>query len=149
MQLDVLKVFNRLSKKGGRGAKSRIVNDALRKLFNEQGSTLMFKIILTNHCIINMICVTDLAAPLLRECVPGRDDFFIRRKIMVRIAHSVKPSKTVDEQLNIIKCRGLVVVDDNEAKEILKSISYYRLTAYALSLLANFKRFSGNLRMFS
>lgn len=36
LQADVLKVLNRLAKKGGRGAKSRIVNDALRKVFEEK-----------------------------------------------------------------------------------------------------------------
>lgn len=37
LQKDVLRVLNGLSRKGGRGAKSRIVNDALRKLFQEKG----------------------------------------------------------------------------------------------------------------
>jgi hypothetical protein len=37
LQPDLAKILDSLGKKGGRGAKSRIVNDALRKLFNEKG----------------------------------------------------------------------------------------------------------------
>lgn len=37
LQKDVAKVLDRLGKKGGRGAKSRIANDALRNLFIEKG----------------------------------------------------------------------------------------------------------------
>lgn len=34
---DVLAVLDRLSEQGGRGTKTRIVNDAVKKLFQEQG----------------------------------------------------------------------------------------------------------------
>lgn len=34
---DIAKTLNMLSKKGGRGTKTRIINEALRKLFNEKG----------------------------------------------------------------------------------------------------------------
>jgi hypothetical protein len=37
LQPDLAKILDSLGKKGGRGAKSRLVNDALRKLFNEKG----------------------------------------------------------------------------------------------------------------
>ncbi|MGO4268238.1 hypothetical protein AB4Z22_00075 [Paenibacillus sp. TAF58] len=37
MQPDLAGILDKLGKKGGRGAKSRIVNDALRKLFTEKG----------------------------------------------------------------------------------------------------------------
>lgn len=37
LQPDIAKILDSLGKKGGRGAKSRIVNDALRKLFQEKG----------------------------------------------------------------------------------------------------------------
>lgn len=36
LQQDVLDILNQLAKQGGRGAKSRIVNDALRKWFAEK-----------------------------------------------------------------------------------------------------------------
>lgn len=55
----------------------------------------------------------------------------------MRIPHSVKPAKTVGEQLDIFKYRGLVVEDDVSAQEILNRISYYRFTAYTLSLKTN------------
>jgi hypothetical protein len=37
LQPDLAQILSRLGKKGGRGAKSRIVNDALQKLFSEKG----------------------------------------------------------------------------------------------------------------
>jgi abortive infection bacteriophage resistance protein len=52
----------------------------------------------------------------------------------MRIPHSVKPTKTVDEQLDIFKSRGLIVEDEVSTKEILNRVSYYRFTAYTLSL---------------
>lgn len=36
LQKDILQVLDRLAKKGGKGAKSKIVNEALRKLFIEK-----------------------------------------------------------------------------------------------------------------
>ncbi|BBI36676.1 Abi family protein [Cohnella abietis] len=53
---------------------------------------------------------------------------------MIRISHSFKPSKTIDEQLDIFKSRGLIIEDELWAKGILKRVSYYRFTAYTLSL---------------
>lgn len=44
----------------------------------------------------------------------------------------LKPATTFDEQLEKIKKRGCVVGDDEWAKDILKQINYYRLTAYFL-----------------
>jgi hypothetical protein len=37
LQKDIAQILDQLGKKGGRGAKSRIANDALRKLFIEKG----------------------------------------------------------------------------------------------------------------
>ncbi|MBP1934878.1 hypothetical protein [Ammoniphilus resinae] len=37
LQKDIAQILDRLGKKGGRGAKSRIVNDSLRKVFAEKG----------------------------------------------------------------------------------------------------------------
>ncbi len=37
LQEDLSHILDRLAKKGGRGAKSRIVNEALRAVFNEKG----------------------------------------------------------------------------------------------------------------
>ncbi|CQR58927.1 Abi family protein [Paenibacillus riograndensis SBR5] len=58
---------------------------------------------------------------------------------MIRISHSHKPSKTVEEQLQIFQSRGLIIEDEENAKEILSRISYYRFTAYTLSLKTNDK----------
>ncbi len=41
-----------------------------------------------------------------------------------------KPFLSVDEQLALIKSRGLAVGDDNDAKHYLKTIGYYRLSGY-------------------
>jgi hypothetical protein len=37
LQEDVSQILNRLSKKGGRGAKSKIVNESLRSVFKDKG----------------------------------------------------------------------------------------------------------------
>lgn len=37
LQSDIAAVLDRLGKKGGRGAKSRLVNEALKKMFQEKG----------------------------------------------------------------------------------------------------------------
>ncbi|MDI9314120.1 MAG: Abi family protein [Hydrotalea sp.] len=41
-----------------------------------------------------------------------------------------KPYLSVEEQLNLIKLRGMVIADEQEAKQRLKSIGYYRLSGY-------------------
>lgn len=41
-----------------------------------------------------------------------------------------KPYLTVDQQLELLRSRGLKIDDDNKAKEYLQRIGYYRLSAY-------------------
>ncbi|MCD8049057.1 MAG: Abi family protein, partial [Clostridia bacterium] len=54
--------------------------------------------------------------------------------------------KTIDEQLNILKSRGLNVSDDNAAKEFLKYNNYYRISGYSLTLRVH-DRFYPNATM--
>ena len=49
-------------------------------------------------------------------------------------AGNVKPFKTYSEQIDILKARGLIINDDENAKAILKRMNYYRLSAYSLTL---------------
>jgi len=49
----------------------------------------------------------------------------------------VKAPLPYEEQLNLLKLRGLIVTNENDAIEILKRVSYYRLTAYALTFKKN------------
>lgn len=44
----------------------------------------------------------------------------------------VKPAKTFEEQLDILRSRGLEVENELEALEALQRINYYRLSAYTL-----------------
>lgn len=44
----------------------------------------------------------------------------------------IKPATTFDEQIEKIKSRGCIIGDEVWAKEVLKQINYYRLTAYFL-----------------
>lgn len=46
----------------------------------------------------------------------------------------IKNPKTYEQQLDILKNRGIEVTDSQEAISILKKINYYRLTAYGLTL---------------
>ena len=45
-----------------------------------------------------------------------------------------KPFKTIDEQLVILKERGLTIADENEAKLFLQKNNYYRVSGYSLTL---------------
>ena len=42
----------------------------------------------------------------------------------------MKRATTIDEQLNILRNRGMVIDDENKAKEILSDIGYFRLGFY-------------------
>ena len=48
----------------------------------------------------------------------------------------LKEPKTFDEQIDLLKSRGLIIGDEEKAKFILSNISYYRFSAY----LIHFKR---------
>ena len=48
-----------------------------------------------------------------------------------------KTFKTVDEQLEILRSRGLVVDNDIKAKEFLFYNNYYRISGYSLTLRNN------------
>lgn len=41
-----------------------------------------------------------------------------------------KPARSLDEQLALLKSRGLIVANDDLAKSYLENISYYRLSGY-------------------
>ncbi|HFL2406405.1 TPA: Abi family protein [Clostridioides difficile] len=45
----------------------------------------------------------------------------------------VKEEKTFDEQIDILKSRGLIINDKEDANFVLSNVNYYRFTAYLLS----------------
>ena len=47
---------------------------------------------------------------------------------------SLKSPATFEEQIQILKKRGLIVNDEDFAIQILRRINYYRLSAYGLSV---------------
>lgn len=48
-----------------------------------------------------------------------------------------KDFKTVDEQLEILRSRGLTITDDARAKNFLLHNNYYRISGYSLTLRKN------------
>ena len=50
---------------------------------------------------------------------------------------SDKGFKTIDEQLEILRTRGLTIHDDQKAKEFLLYNNYYRISGYSLTLRNN------------
>ena len=48
-----------------------------------------------------------------------------------------KEFKTTDEQLDILRERGLTITDDNKAKDFLLHNNYYRISGYSLTLRKN------------
>ena len=55
---------------------------------------------------------------------------------MTRIPYT-KTIKTFDEQIEILKSRGLQFNDEMQAKQLLQNISYYRMSGYWYPLLAD------------
>ena len=47
---------------------------------------------------------------------------------------SDKEFKTIDEQLNILKSRGLTIDDEEKASDFLLHNNYYRVSGYSLTL---------------
>ena len=47
---------------------------------------------------------------------------------------SDKEFKTIDEQLNILKSRGLTIDDEEKASDFLLHNNYYRVRGYSLTL---------------
>ncbi len=45
----------------------------------------------------------------------------------------IKDPKTIDEQIKILKSRSILIDNDDFAKNILKKVNYYRLSAYMLT----------------
>ena len=45
-----------------------------------------------------------------------------------------KPFLTIEEQLSLLKSRGLLIEDENNAATILRRTNYYRLSGYSLSM---------------
>jgi len=54
---------------------------------------------------------------------------------MAKNAYS-KQIKSFDDQISILKSRGMVIKDEARAKQILQNISYYRLSGYWYPLWA-------------
>ena len=56
---------------------------------------------------------------------------------------ALKSATTLDQQIEILKSRGLIIADDITAKTILSFVGYYRLSAYSLGLRDNDKFHDG------
>lgn len=48
-----------------------------------------------------------------------------------------KDFKTIDEQIEILRSRGLIIEDETEAKDFLFRNNYYRISGYSLTLRKN------------
>lgn len=55
-----------------------------------------------------------------------------------------KPPKTVEEQIDLLQSRGMVIEDRNAARHYLSHLNYYRLTAYWLPFEADHASHSFN-----
>lgn len=50
------------------------------------------------------------------------------------MSHDIKPFKTINEQIEILTKRGLIIDDIEEAERYLLNLNYYRISAYSLTL---------------
>ena len=46
----------------------------------------------------------------------------------------LKPFKTIDEQIELLENRNLIIPDKKMARELLSRLNYYRLSGYTLTL---------------
>ncbi len=46
--------------------------------------------------------------------------------------YPVKPPLSIEQQIELLKSRNLVIEDENFAKKVLTYVSYYRLSGYSL-----------------
>jgi hypothetical protein len=44
---------------------------------------------------------------------------------------TIKPPLTIDQQIKLLKSRGLLINNTDYAKKILSQVNYYRLSAYS------------------
>ena len=51
--------------------------------------------------------------------------------------NGAKPFKSYDEQIALLRQRGLIIANEDTARVILKRMNYYRLSAYSLTLRKN------------
>ncbi|MCO1604029.1 Abi family protein [Desulfosporosinus nitroreducens] len=56
---------------------------------------------------------------------------------------AVKDPTTYQEQISILKSRGMGIPVDSQAEDVLKRVNYYRLSAYMLTLKENNKFYDG------
>jgi abortive infection bacteriophage resistance protein len=54
-----------------------------------------------------------------------------------KVGKDIKPFKNIEEQISILQARGLIIDDLEEARNLLRNLSYYRLSAYTLTLRKN------------
>ena len=63
------------------------------------------------------------------------------------MSQEVKPFKTIEEQIDILEDRGLIIDDEDAAKKFLANLNYYRLSAYTLTLRKD-NHFYANVHLF-
>ena len=77
------------------------------------------------------IC-TQQTTPAYRRCALGVVFYFI---LLPKLKIYTKPSLTYQEQLELLKKRGLTIEDPDKAIHLLGNLSYYRLTGYLYPML--------------
>ena len=66
-----------------------------------------------------------------------------RNKTFTLNVGPVKPFLTIEEQVKLLKERGLEIRDEENAKDILRRTNYYRLSGYSLTLQTDDKYHEG------
>lgn len=101
-----------------------------------------------NCCVLHIITVTELAEPRLPKGNMRNMAsilFFVHNRRFVMTDENTsakfelkrgqtKPFLTIEEQLDLLVDRGLIVNDRENALNILNRTNYYRLSAYSLTL---------------
>ena len=92
-------------------------------------------VLLTENKLVGILKPIDPTEPLQPRCMRNMVGLLLCWRV-IRL-REIKQFSTIDEQLNILKERGLIIDDIDEAHRVLSYISYYRLSAYTLTLRCN------------
>lgn len=61
---------------------------------------------------------------------------------------NIKPFMSIDDQIQLLKNRNLIITDEEKAKTVLSTVNYYRLiNAYSIDLLEKMNQMSNVIRM--
>lgn len=80
-------------------------------------------------------CYASIVTELVKSLNNAKlAELFTYRRISMKNEVNLKPPRTFDEQIEILRSRNIIINDKEKARKILSTVNYYRLTGYALHI---------------